>query len=195
MLINKLNFDRINTCNKYIAKWSGSEDSSQCNPCLCALFLLMFITMFHVEHWKEELVMKHNNYFKICINLAKKAKKKGEIPVGAIIVFNDKIIAKSYNLREKRHDITAHAEILAIKKASKILKRWNLNDCTLYVTLKPCSMCASVINQSRIKEVYYLADKLGYKKEYSKTTYQQLSFEDLESEYLEILSSFFSNKR
>ena len=108
------------------------------------------------------------DYFKICVNLAKIAAKKGEVPIGAIIVYNNKIIAKSYNLREKKHDIMAHAEILAIKKASKRLKRWNLSDCDMYITLKPCSMCVSVIKQARLRNIFYLYDKLDYKKEYDK---------------------------
>lgn len=136
-----------------------------------------------------------NKYFNLCIKLAKKASAHNEVPIGSIVVCNNKVIAKSYNLREKRKDITAHAEILAIKKASKKLKRWNLSDCELYVTLKPCSMCESVINQSHIKSVYYLCDKLDYKKEYSKTTYQHSKAENLQSEYKQILSSFFSRKR
>ncbi len=134
-------------------------------------------------------------YFEICFDLAKKASKIEEVPIGAIIVQNGKIIAKSYNLREKRHDITAHAEILAIKKASKKLKRWNLSDCCLYVTLKPCSMCNSIINQSRIKNVYYLYEKLDYKKEYNKTLYQYCEQDQLSDSYGELLSSFFARKR
>lgn len=133
--------------------------------------------------------------YKICIKLAEKAAKIGEVPIGAVIVHNDKIIAKNYNLREKKHDITAHAEILAIKCASKLLKRWNLCDCDLYVTLKPCSMCESVIKQARIKHVYYLNEKLSYKKEYNKTLFYNKKNEELEKCYSELLSSFFRNKR
>lgn len=134
-------------------------------------------------------------YFKYCIELAKKASKKNEVPVGAIIVYKNEIIAKAFNLREKRKDITAHAEILAIKKAAKKLKTWNLKDCTLFVTLKPCSMCESIINQSKINKVLYLCDKLDFKKEYFKTTYQQYNLNTLEQEYKNILSLFFQNKR
>lgn len=136
-----------------------------------------------------------DNYFKICIDLAKLASKKKEVPIGAIVVNNDKVIAKAYNLREKKHDITAHAEILAIKRASKRLKRWNLSDCDLYVTLKPCSMCASVIRQARLANVYYLFDKLDYKKEYNKTNFCLENLELLHDEYGNLLSSFFAAKR
>ena len=135
------------------------------------------------------------SYFNICINLAEKAFKKGEVPIGAIIVKDGKIIAKSYNLREKKHDITAHAEILAIKLASKKLKRWNLSDCELYVTLKPCSMCESVIKQARIYNVYYLYEKLSTKKEYNKTNFYYKNDEILSKKYGNLLSSFFSDKR
>lgn len=134
-------------------------------------------------------------YMEICIKLAIKAAKKNEVPVGAIIVKDNKIISKSFNLREKKHDIMAHAEILAIKLASKRLKRWNLSDCCLYVTLKPCSMCNNVINQSRIKEVHYLCEKMDYKKEYNKTNYFCVDNNSLKTHYLEILSSFFRRKR
>jgi tRNA(adenine34) deaminase len=135
------------------------------------------------------------NYFKICVELAQKAAKKGEVPIGAIIVYNDKIIAKSYNLREKKHDIMAHAEILVIKKAAKYLKRWNLSDCKLYVTLKPCSMCESVINQSRIKNVFYLCEKPSFKKEYYRSEFIHENIARLSEEYKGILKSFFAHKR
>ena len=136
-----------------------------------------------------------NKYYNICIELAKKASKYGEVPIGALIVKNGKIIAKAYNLREKKHDITAHAEILVIKKAAKRLKKWNLSGCELYVTLKPCSMCNNVIKQSRIDKVYYLYDKLDYKKEYDKTEFIYRNITDLSDVYGQILKSFFALKR
>ena len=102
--------------------------------------------------------MQERFYRKI-IKLSKKAYKKNEVPVGAIIVKNNKIIAKAYNKIEKKHDATMHAEILAIKKASKKLKNWRLNECEMYVTLEPCKMCSSAIELSRIKKIYYLVKK------------------------------------
>ncbi len=128
----------------------------------------------------------------IAIDQAKKAFKKDEVPVGAVIVKNNAIIAKSYNTREKNNDILGHAEINAIKKASKKLHTWKLDDCELYVTLKPCSMCEQIIKQSRLKKVYYLLDKLDFKKEYDKTIWQKVDFA---SNYPEILNQFFQNKR
>ena len=86
---------------------------------------------------------------------AKKAYEKEEIPVGAIIVKDGKIIARAHNLKESKNDTTCHAEILAIMKASKRLKTWHLNDCQMYVTLEPCAMCTSIIKEARIKEVFY----------------------------------------
>ena len=78
-----------------------------------------------------------------------------EVPVGAIIVKDNKIIARAHNLKESLNLSTAHAEIIAINKASKKLKTWHLDDCIMYVTLEPCVMCAGAIIQSRIKKVVY----------------------------------------
>jgi len=85
---------------------------------------------------------------------AKKAYKKLEVPVGAVLVKNGEIIARAHNLKETKNDTTKHAEILAIQKASKKLNAWRLEECELYVTLEPCSMCAGAIINSRIKKVY-----------------------------------------
>ena len=94
---------------------------------------------------------------------AKKAYDKLEIPVGAVIVKDGKIIARAHNLKETKKDTTNHAEILAIKKASKKLDSWRLLDCEMYVTLEPCAMCAGAIIQSRIKKIYIgtLDEKTG----------------------------------
>ena len=85
---------------------------------------------------------------------AKKAYKKLEIPVGAIIVKDGKVIARAYNVKEEKNDTTKHAEIIAIQKASKKLESWRLNNCEMYVTLEPCAMCAGAIIQARLKKVY-----------------------------------------
>ena len=85
---------------------------------------------------------------------AEKAYKKLEVPVGAIIVKDGKIIARAYNQKESKTDTTKHAEILAIQKASKKLNSWRLENCEMYVTLEPCTMCAGAIIHSRIKKVY-----------------------------------------
>jgi len=87
------------------------------------------------------------------INIAKSS--GADVPVGALITKNGKIIASACNEREKTNDITAHAEILAIKQAAEKLNNWRLDECELYVTLEPCPMCAWAILQSRIKTVYF----------------------------------------
>lgn len=98
---------------------------------------------------------KTKEYFmKKALKEAEKAYKKLEVPVGAIIVKDGKIIARAYNQKESKTDTTKHAEILAIQKASKKLKSWRLIDCEMYVTLEPCTMCAGAIIHSRIKKVY-----------------------------------------
>ena len=85
---------------------------------------------------------------------AKKAYKKLEIPVGAIIVKEGEVIARAHNVKEEKNDTTKHAEIIAIQKASKKLESWRLNNCEMYVTLEPCAMCAGAIIQARLKKVY-----------------------------------------
>ena len=85
---------------------------------------------------------------------AQKAYDKKEIPVGAVIVKDNKIIARAHNVKEEKNDTTKHAEIIAIQKASKKLNAWRLTGCEMYVTLEPCSMCAGALIQSRISKVY-----------------------------------------
>ncbi|QAY67383.1 tRNA adenosine(34) deaminase TadA [Paenibacillus protaetiae] len=86
---------------------------------------------------------------------ARKAEQLGEVPIGAVIVRNGEIIGRGYNLRETKHDPTAHAELVAIKDACERIGAWRLLDCTLYVTLEPCPMCAGALVQSRVKRVVY----------------------------------------
>ena len=88
--------------------------------------------------------------------LVDKAVKKKEVPVAALIVKDGKIIAKAYNKVNKTNNILDHAEIICIRKASKRLNNWRLNDCELCVTLEPCSMCSEIIKKSRIGKVYYI---------------------------------------
>jgi tRNA(adenine34) deaminase len=95
------------------------------------------------------------NYMKIAIELAKKAADSGEVPVGAVIVCDDEIVARARNECEQRTMATAHAEILAIEEASKKLGRWRLSDCKIYVTKEPCPMCAGAIYQARMKRLVY----------------------------------------
>lgn len=94
-------------------------------------------------------------YMALAIGEAKKAEQRGEVPIGAIIVHNNEVIARAYNLRESTQDATTHAELSAIQEACKVLGSWRLEDTTLYVTLEPCPMCAGAILQSRIPRVVY----------------------------------------
>ncbi len=92
-------------------------------------------------------------FMKEAIKLAKKAAESGEVPIGCVIVHDGKIIGRGYNRRNTDHSALSHAEITAIKKACSYLKDWRLEDCTMYVTLEPCQMCAGAAVQSRIPKV------------------------------------------
>ena len=132
-----------------------------------------------------------NNIIDILKKLNFKAKINGDIPVSAIIIKDNKIIAKAYNQKFKNNNPLDHAEILAIKKACKKLNTTNLIDCEMYVTLKPCEMCANVINECRLKKVYYFADITKHVNntiKYTKINDQSLYFS-------EEISDFFKNKR
>ena len=100
--------------------------------------------MMDDEHWMREAIAQ-----------AHLARSIGEVPIGAVIVRDGEIISAGYNLRETLHDPTAHAEMIAIRKASEKLGAWRLLGCTLYVTLEPCPMCAGAILQARVERVVY----------------------------------------
>ena len=148
--------------------------------------------------------MNDREYLMKALNEAKKAYKKEEVPIGAIIVKDDKIIARAHNLRENKNSSLAHAEILCIEKACKKLNSWRLNDCTMYVTLFPCPMCASAIIQARIKRIVIGAPTKDLKNE----QIVNMIFEDsinnnnliltknvLEETCSKILKDFFKQKR
>lgn len=126
------------------------------------------------------------------LNDLKKAQKKKEIPIAALIVFNNKIIAHCHNARVSRKDVTAHAEVLAIKKAAKKLGDWRLNGCELYVTLEPCSMCSEIIKESRIDHVFYYVSRNENKKGFYKTDFKLLTNNSSDS-FQHFLSSFFKD--
>ena len=125
------------------------------------------------------------------IEEAKKSLKTDDVPVGAIIVENDKILAKDHNTREKTHKITGHAEINVIEKACKIKKTWHLEDCELYVTLEPCKMCLEVIKQAKIKKIKYLTNQ---EKQVKELKIEMIKLETVENAS-ELLKEFFKNKR
>jgi tRNA(adenine34) deaminase len=99
------------------------------------------------------MVKYHERFMKQALKEAAKAERLGEVPIGCVIVQNDKIIARGYNRRNTDKSTLSHAEMIAIRKASKKLGDWRLEDCSLYVTLEPCQMCAGAIVQARIKQV------------------------------------------
>ncbi len=133
----------------------------------------------------------NEKYMEIAYLEAKKAYKKMEVPVGAVIVKDNKVISKAHNLTETKNDCTKHAEIIAIKKASKKLKNWRLINCDLYVTLEPCEMCKGAISLSRIKNVYFSVKKEDKK---TKDTCNYI-FKSDNNKCLELLKSFFNKLR
>jgi tRNA(adenine34) deaminase len=97
----------------------------------------------------------HDSYMQLALTEAEAAFAQDEVPIGAVIVFKDRVIASAHNQREQLHDPTAHAEMIAITQAAQSLGSWRLEGCTLYVTLEPCPMCAGAILQARIPMVVY----------------------------------------
>ena len=140
----------------------------------------------------------------IALKQAKKALRREEVPVGAIIVLDGKIIAKGHNLRELRGDVTKHTELIALRLANHKLKNWRLNGCTMYVTLFPCSMCASAIIQSRVSRIVIGAPSkdlknkqivdLIFQSETNKTLIE-IKENVLEKECSKILQDFFKKQR
>ena len=145
-----------------------------------------------------------NEFMKEAIALAKKAYKKGEVPIGAVVVQNGKIIARGYNTREKSQNAIKHAEMIAIEKACKKLKSWRLEGCEIYVTLEPCPMCAGAIANARIPTLHYgCAEKTsGDHLCESILTSERLNHkvnicydEEFKEEISSLLSTFFKSKR
>ncbi|MBD2462441.1 nucleoside deaminase [Oscillatoria sp. FACHB-1407] len=109
--------------------------------------------------WQHPDYLVHRHWMERAIALAETAGQAGEVPVGAVIVgATGELIAEGENRRERDHDPTAHAEILALRAAGRSLQSWHLNDCTLYVTLEPCPMCAGAIIQARLGTLVYGVD-------------------------------------
>lgn len=104
-----------------------------------------------IQHRDE--VKTHEKYMRQALRQAQKAAAIGEVPIGCVIVYEDRIIARGYNQRNTRKTSLGHAELLAIRKANKKLGDWRLEDCTMYITLEPCPMCAGAIVQARIPRV------------------------------------------
>jgi len=125
----------------------------------------------------------------VAIEEARIAERKGEVPIGAVIVRDGKVITKAHNMRERKQNALAHAEILAIDRACRRLKSWRLDGCTMYVTLEPCAMCMGASVNARLKKVIYGAKSetdLNHKIEVE---------QDLRDECAKILKDFFASKR
>lgn len=148
--------------------------------------------------------MNNEKYMKEALKQARKAAQIGEVPIGCVIVFQDKIIGRGYNKRNKKKTTLAHAELIAIEKASKVMGDWRLEDCTLYVTLEPCQMCSGAIVQARIKKVVVgsMNPKAGcagsilnllQMKEFNHQV--ELETGVLEDECTRVLQTFFKNLR
>ena len=140
-----------------------------------------------------------NNFFSEIIKLAIKAEKNNCVPVGAIVIKNNKIIGKGYNKKEKTNNPMDHAEIIAIKKAAQKLKSWRMPDCEIYVTMEPCAMCQQVIAECRIKNVHYLIEN----RKQTNTTNNILNKINIKKEnehiyvddYFKIITDFFKKRR
>ena len=136
------------------------------------------------------------------IRLAQKAKKKGEVPIGAVVVYRGKMIGRGYNLRTKKQMATAHAEIRAIEQACKKLKSWRLPEAEIYITLEPCPMCMGAVLNARIDRVFF-----GAYEQKGRSLTRELAAANLlnhtvevtggvlEEECAEVLTSFFSEMR
>ena len=140
-------------------------------------------------------------YMKLAYQEAIKAKDIDEVPIGAIIVKDDCVIASAYNQKESKRDVTAHAEMLAIQKACKILGTWHLDGCTLYSTLEPCMMCSGAIIQSRIAKVVYGASGQRlhgisqYLHNHTFNHYPDITSGILEEDCCQLISDYFKSKR
>ena len=153
---------------------------------------------------KKQLLTPDERFMKEAIRQAKKAERINEVPIGCVIVYQDNIIARGYNKRNLKKTTLAHAEIIAIAKASKIIGDWRLEDCTMYVTLEPCQMCAGAIVQARMKRVVIgsrnakagcAGSVLNLLKEERFNHQVELTEGILKEECAELLSSFFKRLR
>ena len=137
----------------------------------------------------------HEKYLLKAYKESIKAMKKGEIPVGCVIIKNGRIISKAHNNRQHKYTVLGHSEINAILKAEKKLKDWRLDGCTMYVTLFPCKMCQLFIRKSRIDKVYYLVNNDNIK-EFNNDLFIKINnMSDLSEKYSNNLKKFFKKMR
>ena len=143
-------------------------------------------------------------FMREAIKEAKKAELLDEVPIGCVIVKDNKIISRGHNIRETKNNPIGHAEIIAISKASKKLNSWRLNDCEIYITVEPCIMCSGAIIQSRIKTVYYgakdykggaLGSSINVMDANGINHHPEIIGGVLEQECSELVSNYFKEKR
>ena len=180
--------------NKLILIVSGPEGSSTTAIKSCVYHFLYLQFMVHDD----------NYYMNKAIRLGQKAASIDEVPVGCVIVYHDQIIAKAYNKKEHSQQAIDHAEVRAIQQASRKLKSWRLEDCTLYVTLEPCMMCMGAIIQSRISKVVYGASDpkggcahtvIDIDRVHGFNHYPQIVSDVLKEECAQLLKDYFRSKR
>ena len=161
------------------------------------------LKLFDPVRWFYFKNMDVSYFMDLALLEAKKAKEEGEIPVGAVIVKDDAPIAFGHNKKESKFDISSHAEIEVIKEAGRVLKKTDLSDCSIFVTLEPCLMCGGALKQSRIKSIYYGAKdaQFGFESRYGlfsvKDNYPSpLVYGGIkEKECKKIIDDFFAAKR
>ena len=136
-------------------------------------------------------------YMKIALKEAEKAKKHNDVPVGAVIVKDNKIISRGHNKRELTKKVTKHAEIVAIERACRKLRSWHLENCEIYITVEPCTMCYGAIEQSRINKIIYGIDneKFGYFSKKYKNKKIPVEKGILKKDCENIMKEFFIKKR
>lgn len=157
----------------------------------------------YVHFFYERVIYMHEKFMIEAINEAKIALSNGEVPIGAVLVYKNEIISRGHNTREKEQSVLGHAEINVLKNLPKNFENWRLIDCDLYVTMIPCPMCASAINQSRVRRVicgtipndadYSLLVQILSDKKYGKPV--NILTDVLEDKCAELLKTFFKEKR
>ena len=165
---------------------------------VAALNILVMCDGFLIMKTREEKFML------AALKEAQKAAEIDEVPIGCVIVKDDRVIARGFNHRESKHDVSSHAEMEAIRKANKKLKNWRLVDCELFVTIEPCLMCMGAIYQSHIKSVYYgakdpkggaVSSSIEFKDIKNLNHYPEIKGGILEEECSQIIKNYFAKKR
>ena len=152
----------------------------------------------------ENMELSHEKWMKKALKYAQRAASIGEVPIGALIVRDEEVISFAYNKKESLHSALGHAELMAIHLASKKLNNWRLSDCTLYVTLEPCLMCAGALWQSRISKVIFgaydpkgggLGSLYSFQNDQRLNHAYEVQGGVLEPQCAQILTNFFRNRR